>query len=158
MKHKEAKNLVGICGIYCGTCPQYLASRENDTEMLAEIAREHNIPAAEAYCDGCLSDHVISFCKECRHGFRTCAREKGVSRCFECADFPCPRLQRHKDQHIVNGISHHQHIIESLRYMKEHDIEAWVEQQDREGRCPECGKRQYWFVKTCPECHTGLKK
>lgn len=158
MKREKAKNLVGICGIYCGTCPQFLASRENDREMQAKIAREHNIPIAEAYCDGCLSDHVISFCKECRHGFRACAREKGVTWCFECADFACPRLRAHKDQHIVNGVSHHENIINSLRYMKEHGIEAWVEQQDKAGRCPECGKRLYWFTRVCPGCHAELKR
>ena len=158
MKREEAKKLVGICGIYCGTCPQYLASRENDTGMMAEISREHNIPLAEVRCDGCLSDRVITFCKDCRHGFRQCAREKNVTWCFECADFPCPRLRNHKDVHIVNGISHHAHIIDGLRYMKRHGIEAWVEQQDKAGRCPECGKRLYWFARVCPACHSPLKR
>jgi predicted amidophosphoribosyltransferase len=42
--------------------------------------------------------------------------------------------------------------------MKRHGIEAWVEQQDKAGRCPECGKRLYWFARVCPACHSPLKR
>jgi hypothetical protein len=158
MKFQEARNLAGICGIFCGTCPQYLASRENDTKQMARIARDENLPVSKVRCDGCLSDHVISFCKDCRHGFRSCARGKGVTWCFECADFPCERLQKHKEKHIVNGISHHAHIIDSLNFMKNYGVVAWVEQQDKAGSCPQCGKRLYWFTRVCPGCATQIKR
>jgi hypothetical protein len=28
---------------------------------------------------------------------------------------------------------------------------------DREGRCPQCGKRLYWFTRVCPDCHTRIR-
>jgi len=153
-----ARKLVGICGLYCGTCPQYLAWQENDTEQLAKISQEHDIPVEEIRCDGCLSDRVISFCLECRHGFRQCAKEKKVTWCFECPDFPCQRLRDFTKVHIVDGIPHHAHVIDDLQYMKEYGVKAWVEKQEEAGRCPRCGKRLYWFTRVCPVCHTQIKR
>ncbi len=158
MKKTAAQKLSGICGIYCGTCPSYLAVRENDREQMEKISRETGIPVDEVRCDGCLSDHPIAHCQECRHGFRRCAREKHVTWCFECADFPCERLEKFRDVHIVNGISHHAHVIDELNYMKKHGIDAWAEIKEKTGRCPQCGKRLYWFSLTCPQCHAEIKR
>ena len=157
MKRKpkqDIRELVGICGLYCGTCPDYLAYRENDVEQLHKISQETGIPVEEIRCDGCLSGKVFPLCIECRHSFRQCAVEKKVTWCFECHDFPCQRLKDFKDIHVVNGISHHVHVIEDLRHMKEHGIEQWAKEQKRAGRCQKCGKRLYWFVRECPECLT----
>ena len=41
---EDLRKLVGICGIYCGTCPIYLAHRENDVECLDEISKARGIP------------------------------------------------------------------------------------------------------------------
>jgi hypothetical protein len=155
-KH-DVRELVGICGLYCGTCPRYLAYQENDVEQLNEISRETGVPIEEIRCDGCLSDNVSPTCLECRHGFRQCAGEKNVTWCFECDDFPCQRLHDFRDVHVVNGISHHIHVIEDLQYMKNHGVEQWVAEQERTGSCPKCGKRLYWFAHECPTCHTHVR-
>ena len=154
---KDAWKLVGICGIYCGTCPSYLAQQENDLAELEKRARERNFTIEEVRCDGCHSDNVMPTCVECRHGFRQCAREHGVTWCFECPDFPCQRLEGFRHVHIENGISHHEHLIEELQYIKDHSQEEWLEKMDREGRCPQCGKRLYWHTRVCPDCHTRRK-
>jgi len=151
---QDLRQLVGICGIYCGTCPRYLASRENDLEQLKEISQATGIPIDKIHCDGCLSGNVFPTCRECIHGFRQCAKEKNVTWCFECDEFPCQRLYHFKEVHIVNGISHHAYVIEDLRYMKEHGIEQCVKEQEKAGTCVTCGKRLYWFTKECPRCHT----
>ena len=154
---KDAWKLAGICGIYCGTCPSYLAQQENDVAELEKRAREMNFTIEEVRCDGCHSDNLMPTCVECRPGFRQCAREHGVIWCFECPDFPCQRLEDFKHVHIVDGISHHEHLIEELRYIKDHNLNAWLEKVDREGRCPQCGKRVYWFTRVCPDCHTHIR-
>ena len=81
---QDAYELVAICGIYCGTCPSYLAWQENDIEQLERRAQRHGISIEEVHCNGCLSDKLFSLCVECRHGFRKCAREHKVTWCFEC--------------------------------------------------------------------------
>ncbi len=111
---QDISNTAGICGLYCGTCPNYLASRKNDSEQLEKISQKTGIPVEEVRCDGCLSDNVFAPCVDCKHGFRRCAEEKEVTWCFQCHDFPCRRLKDFKDVHIVNGISHHAHVIEDL--------------------------------------------
>jgi hypothetical protein len=151
---KDKNRLIGICGLYCGTCPCYLAYREKDSEQLKQISRETGIPVEQVRCDGCLSDRVMPHCRECRHGFRQCSRDKQVSWCFQCPDFPCERLKMFTDSHIVNGISHHAHVIDDLRYMQEQGTDLWVQVQEKAGACPQCGKRLYWFTMECPGCHT----
>ena len=149
----DATRRVGICGLYCGTCPFYLAVRKYDMEYLEIMATAKGASIDELRCDGCLSDRLAVHCRDCRHGFRTCAAEKQVTWCFECDEFPCQRLEAFKAVLIVNGISHHEHVIEDLQYMKQHGIEKWVKKQDRAARCPECGEVLYWFDKKCPDCH-----
>ena len=150
---QDISNTTGICGLYCGTCPNYLASRKNDSEQLKKISQKTGIPIEEVRCDGCLSDNVFAPCVDCKHGFRRCAEEKEVTWCFQCHDLPCRRLKDFKDVHIVNGISHHAHVIEDLKYVREHGIEKWLVVQEKAGQCPRCGTMLYWHVRECPDCH-----
>ena len=154
---QDVSKLVGICGLYCGTCPSYLAGRKNDEEYLERMSRERGYSIEEIRCDGCLSDKVAVHCTNCRHGFRKCAAEKQVTWCFQCDDFPCQRLKDFTDVHIVNGISHHERVIDDLEYMKKHGIEAWVEAQEKAACCPACGEMLYWFERECSGCHTQVR-
>ena len=149
---KDVRELTGICGIYCGTCPKYLADRDQDVQEVSKMSQKDGVPVGEVRCDGCLSDQVYPTCVDCRHGFRRCSQEKGVTWCFQCPYFPCQRLHAFKDIHEVNGIWHHKRIIEHLRFMKDHGIEEWVKEQDKAGSCPSCGNMLYWYALQCPRC------
>ena len=151
MSNNKTK-LIGICGIFCGTCPYYLAPRENDSEQLIKLSQERGIPIGKIRCDGCLSDKIMPHCQECKTGFRKCAQNKDVTWCFQCDEFPCKRLEGHLNTHIVDGISHHIHTIDDLRDMKEHGTRQWVRKQEKAGACKQCGKRLYWFTRECPDC------
>ena len=154
---KGVNQLLGICGLYCGTCPKYLAYHDQDKEELQKISQMDGVPIEEIRCDGCLSDHVYGRCIDCRHGFRRCAEEKKVNWCFQCSDFPCKRLENFSTIHVVSGICHHKKVIENLQFIKDHGIEKWVEQQDKEGTCPNCGKMLYWYSLKCPRCHAVVR-
>jgi Protein of unknown function (DUF3795) len=158
MRNEDITRVVGICGLYCETCPNYLAPRKKDTDQLKRISEETGVPIDKVYCDGCLSNNVFSPCVVCRHGFRSCASENKVTWCFQCPHFPCKRLSDFKDAHVVDGISHHAHVIDDLQSMKEHGIEKWVERQSREARCSECGTVLYWFVRKCPHCSAQVRR
>jgi len=144
--------LVGICGLYCKTCPKYLAYQDQDTEELKKMSQADGAPLEEIRCAGCLSDHVYPPCRDCRHGFRRCAEEKKVTWCFQCPDFPCQRLEDFSKIHIVNDIWHHKKVIENLQFMKDFGTEEWVKEQEKEGACPNCGKMLYWYALDCPRC------
>ncbi|MFC2002002.1 DUF3795 domain-containing protein [Chloroflexota bacterium] len=153
----DVSRIVGICGLYCGTCPLYLAHQKNDVEQLEKHSKRFNIPVEEVRCDGCHSGRLSPNCVNCPPGFRQCARDNKVRWCFQCHNFPCQRLRDFRDAHIIDGISHHAWVIEDLQYMKEYGIEQWVEEQERAGQCPQCGERLYWFVRECPDCHTQVR-
>ena len=153
----DAEKIVGICGIYCGTCPSYLAYRKNDTVMLEEMSQERGQSVEEMRCEGCLSNKVAADCVDCHPGFRRCAAEKQVTHCFTCDDFPCKRLKDFTDVHIVNSISHHEHIIEENAYLREHGIVPWVEKQEAAAKCRGCGETLYWHVRECGNCHAKVR-
>ena len=90
---KEHEKLVGICGLFCGDCPYYLAGRLGDEEQLAALSRKTGLPIEDIQCDGCLSERVFEDCRTCKHGFRTCAVQHEVTWCFQCGEFPCNRLR-----------------------------------------------------------------
>ena len=91
--------IVGCCGIVCSECPVFVASRKSDAERrrVAEIfsrqyGREYR--AEEINCDGCVGDgsRIFSYCLVCE--IRKCGKEKGVSNCGVCVDYPCERLSK----------------------------------------------------------------
>ena len=153
----DPEKITGICGLYCGDCPYYLAPRLGDRDQLAALSRAKGLPEEELRCDGCLSERVAPDCRECKHGFRACAAGHGVTWCFECAEFPCARLEDFSRQHVVNGICHHEHIIEDLAFMREHGPQEWVSRQEHRGDCPACGRPAYWFSLECPVCGTKIR-
>ena len=121
----------GICGLFCGTCQAF-----------------------PKYCEGCLSDKVAEFCAKCGHGFRDCAVEHQVTWCWQCTEFPCERLEQFSKEHIVNGICHHEHVIEDLQYMKDNSVELWIEKQVQEHSCTTCGNLIVWFEQSCKKCNS----
>ena len=119
----------GICGLFCGTCPHFIKD-----------------------CDGCLSDRVVEDCVNCKRGFRDCAKEHNVTRCNECKEFPCKRLDDFSKIHIVNGKHHHEHIFEDLNKMNEIGVQAWVDMQTEKNTCPKCGQLEIWYEDCCSNC------
>lgn len=72
-------DLAAPCGLYCGSCRQYLAKREG---LLKKTGLKQG-------CDGCrIRDKTCTFIK------RDCIslRKKELDFCFECKDYPCDNL------------------------------------------------------------------
>jgi hypothetical protein len=152
MTINQDHRLAGICGIYCGNCPAYLAPRQGDEGELAGLAQENNMTSQEVGCNGCLSDRLMPECRECRHGFRACAKEHDVTWCFECQEFPCQRLESFRGIHIRNGVSHHRNVVKELQRMKDAGVDAWLERKTKQSACQDCGRTLYWFERVCRFC------
>ncbi|MEG2003745.1 MAG: DUF3795 domain-containing protein [Clostridia bacterium] len=118
-----------ICGLFCATCPSYPLD-----------------------CHGCLSDKLTAHCVSCSNGFRACAKEHNVVRCYECVDFPCERLQDFSKRHYEKGIGHHQNVIKDLQYMKNNGVQKWVDLKTLENTCPICGELIHWMDKNDHKC------
>lgn len=126
---KMGDETAGICGIFCGTCPHYPDS-----------------------CEGCLSEKVAADCASCNNGFRDCVEKQGVTRCYECKEFPCQRLEEFSAKHVVNGIGHHWGVIQDLKEMGQGGVSAWVGKKQAESTCKTCGHTILWYHRECQTC------
>lgn len=95
-----SKEDIAYCGLDCGRCPAFLATRRGDREALAETAERWSAESGEAIsagsiiCDGCRgqSGRINEFCAVCE--IRKCAVGRGLDTCAGCELYPCRRLLR----------------------------------------------------------------
>ncbi len=92
------------CGITCGSCPIYAATRQENKEeqemMRAEIVKTCKERYGIIYeleeitdCDGCRTEggRLFSGSRSCPG--RKCAREKGLENCAYCPEYGCDKLE-----------------------------------------------------------------
>jgi len=92
--------ILGACGLDCGACPAYVATRENDAEMIAAIAARwsgeygHEIKPEYVWCEGCLTEgeRKCGHTREC--GVRACVVGRGVASCAYCDDYGCDKITK----------------------------------------------------------------
>lgn len=156
------RNLAGYCGLYCGACDIYRLHTESEAagrtpawEELPERLRK-NLPFGQApiTCRGCRSDTVFKGCRFC--GMRSCARERGVEFCQDCASYPCLRIRLFNVVGRVMGIErklpHLRSKPASLARIRSAGAEAWLREQAEAWRCPGCGTPSSWYRETCAKC------
>jgi hypothetical protein len=136
--------LLGICGVYCGACTTYRAYNDND-QTLIDWEVKMGMPRDEIYCRGCTSDLVNEWCSKC--DFRKCVEDKGITYCFECADFPCKKLVDFSKTRPHRTLG-----LQNLRQLKETSIKEWLKQQEKRWTCSTCGKKLHWYSEECPDC------
>lgn len=117
----DNKNLSTYCGGYCGECalfPEFTALRES-AALLSELIGIHGLqnwiprawlPEAENRFDFAEFRKGLDFfsdpdswfiCRKCcKDGgglpeclMRKCCQERGLDICFDCADFPCSKVE-----------------------------------------------------------------
>ena len=98
-----AEKYIARCGLDCGSCAAFIATKNNDKALREKTAREWNeryrkdgrnrpaIKPEDINCNGCLSDGpVYLYCRQCK--IRQCGLEKGIKNCAECAEYKCAKL------------------------------------------------------------------
>lgn len=130
MESEPDEKCAAPCGLFCGACPNY-----------------------PERCLGCLSDFVEESCRGCPY-FRIldCTKDHGVTRCYECGEFPCARMKNFTRFPIINGGFHHGKAIEDSERMREVGVEQWLREKTEEHTCPKCGARMIWFNIEKHEC------
>jgi hypothetical protein len=147
--------LVAPCGLYCGACPMYLATRDKDEGKIKALlqqfnSRDSSLTIADLQCDGCIAGgRVASFCREC--AMRDCAEKKQrVARCADCGDFPCKLIADFND----DGMLHHAEVLENCRGIREMGIAEWARHEEKRWRCSQCEENISWYDPKCPQCGT----
>ena len=112
------------CGLYCGLC----ASRRRIPHQAATLRREgydrgyFDMPGLEAIFDPFwqgLNRLADTPCPGCP--IRTCARERGMTACPLCADFPCERLEM---------LGQYPMLLGDGRRMQQVGLERWIAEQE----------------------------
>ena len=144
------------CGLYCGVCAVYYATRDKNTKFKERIVGVYkgklaacdNLTAEDVSCLGCLSENVFPFCRKC--AIKDCALEKGYSGCHECDDFPCA-LTKAFPLPVGKKV-----MSRAIPYWREHGTEKWVRDEEARYVCPECGNMLFRGVVRCNRCKTAV--
>jgi hypothetical protein len=132
--------LIAPCGMNCAVCSAYLAMKHDLKK--SGIMR--------MYCAGCRPRG-----KNCAFMKKSCDRLGNglVKYCYECPDFPCPRLKRLDKRYRT---FYRMSMVENLEYIKENGVKKFLEREEAKWRCPECGGVVCCHNGICFSC--GLEK
>ncbi len=142
-------NRVAYCGINCDACRLRVAVLENDVRHLPlDMAEGMDLNTSTA-CEGCRENNGCGACSimDCLFE-RNSKRIKPLLHCGECECFPCALIIKFES----DGVYHHKEAIENLYRIREIGMDAFLIEQDIKWKCPTCGKRLSWYLRTCPDC------
>ena len=96
------KELMAPCGLYCGLCGIYIATRDNNTKFKERLGSIYGSKPEETECLGCMQPDpaktLYGYCHSCK--IRNCIREKKFYSCHQCGQWPCDMI---KDFPISTG-------------------------------------------------------
>lgn len=141
--------LLAPCGLYCGVCGVYQASRDNNQKLKEKLAQAYGVRPEQIVCSGCLSDEKFIFCQTC--GIRKCVVEKKAEGCHQCNEFPCSLIN---DFPVPVG---KKGILRSVPARKILGTETWVEAEEKRYRCPHCRSPLFRGAKRCGNCKEAME-
>ncbi len=144
------------CGLYCGVCGVYYATRDNNTKFLERLLSmyQEKIPGLEGIsiedlkCEGCRSERVGLFCGAC--AIKACNQEHGYDGCHQCDQFPCEHIDKFP---VAVG---KKVILRSIPYWREHGTQKWVADEVARYICPDCGNKIFRGAKRCNQCKIAV--
>ena len=115
------------CGMGCFNCKMLQA--RNNLELRKKAAEKFNLAFEKAYCDGgcreiegkCLFLDSGKIC-----ALYKCSKEKNVTFCYECSDFPRDHLHPCSDR--ATEIIHNTKLF-NLCLIKKMGLEKWATQK-----------------------------
>lgn len=142
------RELTAPCGLYCGACGVYYATKHNDAPLREKLAGAYGMPVEELACRGCLSDTVFPYCRVC--AIKSCASERGVEGCHQCDEFPCDRVESFP---VPEGKAN---ILRAVPRWRELGTDRWVAEEERLVSCPSCSTVLFRGAKKCRKCGTVM--
>lgn len=132
------KNLMAPCGLYCGVCGVYIATRDNNNKFKAIMGHLYGTELEETECMGCMQPDgggkLFAFCRIC--SIRDCVKSKGFYACHQCHDWPCDPIENFG--------------IPMARQIMKCEIPVWRSKVERMGA--EKGS-QAWALGLCERYH-----
>ena len=105
-------------------------------------------------CGGCLISDLSKpeHCRKCK--IKDCIREKGLSYCHECSEFPCKRIKSLEKSYRSRYSAS---LLQNSRFVCENGLEAFMRQQKEMYTCPKCGGIVSIHGFCCSECGQAVK-
>lgn len=104
-------------------------------------------------CAGCLNsdEGKPECCRKCK--IKDCIKEKGLSHCFACPDYPCKRMKNLEKSYNQR---YEASLIENGAFVQEHGLELFMEMQKEKYTCPKCGGIISIHHRECSECQEKM--
>jgi len=139
-----APKLAAACGLYCGACGVYLATRE-DPQRLAGIAARLGQSLEETRCEGCRADQRSKHCRSC--DLAACCQDRGHAFCGECADYPC-----HAFATFQEALPHRRDIPQDMAAIVQEGAATWITHIPQRYTCPACSTLNGAYDLACRQC------
>ncbi len=143
--------LLGYCGLFCGSCDHYRALFDEDILLLNKTIKK-GIKIKKETCKGCRGDieFIHQGCDICK--IKKCAENKNLIHCGVCINFPCKLLNEFRnDERYI----HHLDVIDNLKDLYIEGPINWLNKQEKNWKC-ECGKPYSWYDVKCKKCNQKL--
>lgn len=156
----ENRDLMAPCGLYCGACGVYIATRDGNDKFKTVMGNLYGTRPEDTVCFGCMQDDppkaIYGYCKSCR--IRDCVRSKGFYSCHQCNDWPCDHINRFG---FATGVRVMKRTIPLWRAKvaelgDEAGSVAWARSECERYHCPSCGKAVFRGAQRCRFCKEPL--
>ena len=92
--------ILSYCGLDCGECEAFIATKKDDRKELEAVAKKwteqygaKTITADMCVCDGCASGQRVNTAHAATCAIRLCASKRGVTTCAHCPEYGCDILK-----------------------------------------------------------------
>lgn len=89
------RDLMAPCGLYCGACGVYIATRDNNEKFKTVMGNLYGTKPEETECLGCMQPEPpkkrYAYCNMCK--VRDCVKSKGYYSCHQCSQWPCSLVE-----------------------------------------------------------------
>jgi hypothetical protein len=150
------KKLMAPCGLYCGTCGVYIATRDNNEKFKQVMGNLYGTKPEETQCRGCMQpdppEMLYGYCKLCK--IRDCIRSKKLYSCHQCETWPCDMIENFA---LATGRKVMERTIPIWREKvaekgdEEGSVE-WARHECRRYHCSTCGKPLFRGAQRCRHC------
>jgi len=161
-KEEEIRNtdLMAPCGLYCGACGIYIATRNGNEKFRTVMANLYQTKPEETECFGCMQPDppkkLYGYCQTCQ--IRDCVKSKGFYSCHQCREWPCALIQNFS---LATGLRVMKRTIPVWRAkVAEHGDEEgnveWVRSELERYHCPSCGEPLFRGAQRCRACKSSV--
>ncbi len=159
---EEIKNrdLMAPCGLYCGTCGVYIATRDDNEKFKTVMGKLYGTKPEETTCKGCMQpeppENLYCYCKMCK--IRDCVKSKGFYSCHQCEEWPCSEIENFG---LATGVQVMKRTIPIWRekvaeYGDEKGSEEWARSECVRYHCSSCGYPVFRGARRCRSCKKDI--